>query len=412
MPQSTTQLTVIPSLSPAWKRVEEHYGAAFRFGRRAIEEAWHCGDALIAAKGETKHGEWLPALKAVGISHTTADRLIMLRSRFAEIAQLVQFESVSAALKPQGQQQARKARNAQAAAARAAREGRAHASAPIAWHVCDIHDLADRVEAESVDVIVTDPPYEVAALSVWRSLATFAGHALRPGGLLVALSGQIALQGVFRELEHGCADTSLVYRWTLCYNMPGATTRVWSPRMLCHWKPVLVYQRADGIAPHFLDDLITAPVRAEQDDAHHKWGQQEGGMAELVRRVAAPGDVLCDPFCGGGTIPLVAAQRGCEVIAADLDADCVTTARYRLAATGPHLSMGGPPVVAPGASSAAVQPVMALDTMRPAVCGLVAPTRRQRYDVVTFESDSTATAHAPPAVPLQDERPQPTPPPR
>ena len=98
MPQSTTALT-IPPFSPAWKRVEEHYGAACRFGRQAVEEAWHCGDALIAAKAETKHGDWLPALKAVGISHTTADRLIKLRSTFAEIAQLVQFESVSAALK-------------------------------------------------------------------------------------------------------------------------------------------------------------------------------------------------------------------------------------------------------------------------------------------------------------------------
>ena len=175
------------------------------------------------------------------------------------------------------QQQARKARIAKAAAARTEREGRAPASTPIAWHVCDIQNLAELVEAESVDVIVTDPPYERSALSVWRSLATFAAHALRPGGLLVALSGQIALQGVFRELEHGCSDTTLDYRWTLCYNMPGATTRVWSPRTLCHWKPVIVCQRSTGIVPQFLDDLITAPVRAEQDDAHHKWGQQEGG---------------------------------------------------------------------------------------------------------------------------------------
>ena len=237
-------------------------------------------------------------------------------------------------------QQALKARNAQAAAARAERERRPPSTSPVAWHVCDIDHLADIVDAESVDVIVTDPPYERAALSVWRSLAMFAAHALRPGGLLVALSGQIALPTVFRELENGCAGTGLAYRWTLCYDMPGATTQVWSPRMLCHWKPVLVYQRSDGIAPHFLDDLITAPVRAKQDDAHHKWGQQEGGMAKLVRRVAAPGEVLCDPFCGGGTIPLVAAQRGCEVIASDLDADCVEMARLRVAASGPYISIG------------------------------------------------------------------------
>ena len=46
MTQSTTALT-IPSFSPAWKRVEEHYGTACRLGRQSVEEAWHCGDALI-----------------------------------------------------------------------------------------------------------------------------------------------------------------------------------------------------------------------------------------------------------------------------------------------------------------------------------------------------------------------------
>ena len=97
MPQSTTALT-IPSFSPAWKRVEEHYGAAFHFGRQAIEEAWHCGDALIAAKAETKHGDWLPALKAVGISHDAAKRLMLLRRKYSEIAQIALFDSVFAAL--------------------------------------------------------------------------------------------------------------------------------------------------------------------------------------------------------------------------------------------------------------------------------------------------------------------------
>ena len=91
-------ITTIPSFSPAWKRVEEHYGAAFSFGRQAVEEAWRCGDALIAAKAETKHGEWLPALKAVGIGERTAQDLMRLRQTYAEIRKLRVFDSVSAAL--------------------------------------------------------------------------------------------------------------------------------------------------------------------------------------------------------------------------------------------------------------------------------------------------------------------------
>ena len=97
MSKSTTAI-IIPSLSPAWKRVEDHYGAAFNFGRQAIEEAWRCGDALIAAKAETKHGEWLPALCAVGINPQTAKRLVRLRKAYPQIVQLERFDSVFAAL--------------------------------------------------------------------------------------------------------------------------------------------------------------------------------------------------------------------------------------------------------------------------------------------------------------------------
>ena len=160
-------------------------------------------------------------------------------------------------------------------------------------------------------------------------------------GLLVALSGQIALPTVFREFENGCAGTVLAYRWTLCYDMPGAGTQIWPPANIhARWKPVLVYQRSGGSKPTRLDDMIRVPAISQQDVEHHKWGQQEAGMSELVRRVALPGGVLCDPFCGGGTIPLVAAQRGCEVIASDLDADCVEMARLRVAASGPYISIG------------------------------------------------------------------------
>ena len=89
---------ITPSFSPAWKRVEEHYGAACRFGRQAIEEAWQCGDALIAAKAETKHGDWLPTLRVAGIAQETAKRFMRLCQAYPEIAQVGRFDSVHAAL--------------------------------------------------------------------------------------------------------------------------------------------------------------------------------------------------------------------------------------------------------------------------------------------------------------------------
>ena len=61
-----------PHSPRAWNTsFEEHYGAACTLLALvgAVEEAWRCGDALIAAKGETKLSAIeLPALKAVEIT--------------------------------------------------------------------------------------------------------------------------------------------------------------------------------------------------------------------------------------------------------------------------------------------------------------------------------------------------------
>ena len=133
--------------------------------------------------------------------------------------------------------------------------------------------IASRLRAS--DVIVTDPPYEVAALSVWRSLATFAGHALRPGGCSSPCQARSRAGRLPRAWStmRGLLRSSPL---TLCYNMQRDQLEC-RPGCCVIGNPCSSTQRADGIAPHFLDDLITAPVRAEQDDAHHKWGPARGG---------------------------------------------------------------------------------------------------------------------------------------
>ena len=103
---ATTELCNTYPENDVWGRVSTHYKAAYSFGRRAVEEAWRCGDALIAAKAETKHGDWLPALRVAGIAHETAKRFMRLRRAYPEIDQVGLFESVSAALQlPQAQQE-------------------------------------------------------------------------------------------------------------------------------------------------------------------------------------------------------------------------------------------------------------------------------------------------------------------
>jgi site-specific DNA-methyltransferase (adenine-specific) len=55
-------------------------------------------------------------------------------------------------------------------------------------------------------------------------------------------------------------------------------------------------------------------------------------MRELVRRFAMRGDVILDPFMGGGTVGLAALEAGCDFVGVDVDPVAVEATRARLAA--------------------------------------------------------------------------------
>ena len=195
-------------------------------------------------------------------------------------------------------------------------------SSDVELHHLAVSELLTVVPAKSVDVIFTDPPYPREHLPAWGELGAFASHALKPSGVLVAMSGQSYLPEVMALLaEH------LTYRWTMAYLMPGADTTIWPRKIKTRWKPVLVY----GAAEKWLAmDVVHADTLKAQDDRFHQWGQQAPGVVRLLEQFVRPGYVVCDPFVGGGTGALAAQVHGCAFIGADSDVEQLDTTRKRL----------------------------------------------------------------------------------
>jgi hypothetical protein len=176
----------------------------------------------------------------------------------------------------------------------------------------------------SVDVVVTDPPYARDALELWADLAVFASRALRPGGVLLGLTGQILFPQVLEAL-----DAHLTYGWTFAVTLPGANSRVITRRVAQEWKPIVAY--AHGSWPQWMGwhgDLLTQ--HAGPYDRVYEWEQDPDPMRELVEWLAPPGALVCDPMVGVGTYGLAALKAGCRFIGCELDTERATTAATRL----------------------------------------------------------------------------------
>jgi len=185
------------------------------------------------------------------------------------------------------------------------------ADQPIDIRLGDFRQVLADIPDHSIDLVLTDPPYIAECLPLWSDLSAFASRVLKPTGLLLAMVGPMYLPEVTQRLgEH------LRYRWTIAYLTPGPNSRAWARRFRVEWKPVLVYGETPTEGP-LLHDLVSSD--GGRDKRWHHWGQSESGFDALLRLVAKPGDVVCDPFLGGGTTAVVAARFGCAFIGADLD---------------------------------------------------------------------------------------------
>ena len=175
-------------------------------------------------------------------------------------------------------------------------------------------------DLKDVDLILTDPPYGKEYLPLLRDLASWSNDCLKEDGLLAVMFGQTWLPEVFEQLS-----TGRTYRWTIACAMPGPAYVSHARKLQSKWKPVLIY----GNGPRF-DDLIIPDLEGQASAKDfHKWGQQLPVFEELIRRLAKPGQLVCDPFCGGGTTLLAAKLFGCSAMGCDIDEQSIKTAKRR-----------------------------------------------------------------------------------
>ncbi len=212
------------------------------------------------------------------------------------------------------------------------REQRAVREQSAREQIAETQDVPDLVVADlrdwrptGVASIVTDPPYVGDSIPLYEALRDFAVDVLPEGGPLVVMTWQAILPDVIRALEH----PELAYRWCVCWRYANTeNTADHARRVFDCWKPVLVYHR--GTMP-----IDAAMIRDEisnkaGDKDFHEWGQSVDGFERLVKTFSQPGDVVCDPFLGGGTTAVAALSQARRFAGCDVDSAAIETTRQRL----------------------------------------------------------------------------------
>lgn len=190
------------------------------------------------------------------------------------------------------------------------------------WHG-SLEERGKEIEDNSVDLILTDPPYPKEFLPCWCQLSRFAKRVLKPGGFLIAYSGQLYLPSVMEFLGE-----NLEYYWIAALHHKGKCAQRFEVNVFNAMKPILIYfKKPCKIQEKWLTDLVESPAPSKD---YHEWGQSIEPIKLLIETFSQPNDLVVDPFAGGGTTALACKELLRRNISIEIEEENIKIIKGRL----------------------------------------------------------------------------------
>ena len=175
-----------------------------------------------------------------------------------------------------------------------------------------LEDLHQLVDAQTVDLIATFPPTVGNWVGRFGALSQFGVHALAPSGLMAVMVNPDFLPQILKQMD----ARGLEWITEFDYRQPGRPVRMAHPhRALKGRRPILLYGKPRcGLTEG--SDVIEEPPRGESPRGSDTELLSEG-LGALVRRLARPGQLVCDPvMLERETVALSARRHGCRFVGA------------------------------------------------------------------------------------------------
>lgn len=175
----------------------------------------------------------------------------------------------------------------------------------------DSRELCKDIPDHSIDLIFTDPPYLREYLYLYDWLASEAPRMLKPGGFLAVYVGIYHLANVVKRMD------TMEFFMELVILGGGYGSMLWQRRVIGSHKCILLYRPMGGTGlPRC--NIVSWFRGTGQDKRFHVWGQDEASARYYIDCLSKTGDLVLDPFCGGGTTPAMCKVLGRSCIAFEI----------------------------------------------------------------------------------------------
>lgn len=204
----------------------------------------------------------------------------------------------------------------------------------------DAREVMRSLPAESVDAIVTDPPYNVG-----KDFGSGKEADRRPDyvewlNLVWIECGRIAKEGGFliytNRIKYLPIGMNPPLPWRLfhiaVWHKPLALAGCWYG-IAPHWEPIFILVKGKPWrafrGPDVLADVLSHNVVID-GNGNHPTVKPTALYQQLIDFASLPGEIICDPFLGSGTTAVAARMLGRRCIGIDVSERYIAQAIKRL----------------------------------------------------------------------------------
>ena len=188
----------------------------------------------------------------------------------------------------------------------------------------DFREQLTTLQTNSVDLILTDPPYGAEYIHFYNDLAVISNSILREGGSLVTYVGHYAIHKVIKMME----DAGLTYWWPIAVVLSGSYARYFPRQVTIKWKPLLWFVKGGKLfGSDFLSDVVKSNAPSKES---HEWEQSLVEANHVISRLTIEGQTVCNPMMGSGTTGAAAVTLGRRFIGIEIDSDKFEIAKARI----------------------------------------------------------------------------------
>lgn len=199
-------------------------------------------------------------------------------------------------------------------------------SLPEGMHRGDFRELAAMIPDNSVELVFTDPPYDEESASLYADAAQVAARILKPGGSMIAYTGQKHLPAVLAGMSQ-----HLRYWWTCACIHEGGNQILNNLGIRCGWKPLVWFvKNGRGDVQNVMQDT----VRGDREKDAHEWQQAVSEAHYFIEKLCPVGGLVVDFFLGGGTTKIAADRLNRRFVGFEVNAKALEVAAKRIEKEG------------------------------------------------------------------------------